>query len=155
MSATGQAPRAAPAPCAYASRRDTLLSSGRRPRLADLVAEVEQVRGDSFRADWRLTDLIRHAKICGAPDPGIICPDDGPEFAELQAQVRAALKLEARKLPDLARDGRRALCSGAPPNASGPRIPGRRAWHIAALLVAAAHTQHGDRGAVVLSAGRN
>ncbi|MCX4499465.1 phosphoadenosine phosphosulfate reductase, partial [Streptomyces sp. NBC_01728] len=98
--------------CVYASRRDTLLSSGRRPRLADLYAEVEQVRGDSFRADWRLTDLIRHAKICGAPDPGIICPDDGPEFTELQAQVRAALKLEARKLPDLARDGRRALCSG-------------------------------------------
>ncbi|MFF1747568.1 phosphoadenosine phosphosulfate reductase [Streptomyces mirabilis] len=98
--------------CVYASRRDTLLSSGRRPRLADLYAEVEQVRGDSFRADWRLTDLIRHAKICGAPDPGIICPDNGPEFAELQAQVRAALKLEARKLPDLARDGGRALCGG-------------------------------------------
>jgi hypothetical protein len=37
-----------------------LLSSGRRPRLADLYSEVEQVRGDSFRADWRLTDLIRH-----------------------------------------------------------------------------------------------
>ncbi|MFD7379325.1 hypothetical protein ACFY13_47030 [Streptomyces mirabilis] len=98
--------------CVSASRRDTLLFSGRQPRLADLYAEVEQVRGDSFRAGWRLTDLIRHTKICGAPNPGIICPDDGPEFAELQAQVWAALKLEARKLSDLARDGRRALCGG-------------------------------------------
>ncbi|MET8291490.1 phosphoadenosine phosphosulfate reductase [Streptomyces sp. NPDC005132] len=98
--------------CVYASRRDLLLSAGRRPRLADLYAEIEQVRGDSFRADWRITDLIRHAKTCGAPDPGIICPDDGPDFTALQDQVRAALKVEPRKLPDLARDGGRALCSG-------------------------------------------
>ncbi|MDQ1051625.1 hypothetical protein [Streptomyces sp. V4I2] len=31
--------------CVYASRRDLLLASGRRPRLAELYAEVERVRG--------------------------------------------------------------------------------------------------------------
>ncbi|MEU2588257.1 hypothetical protein ABZ612_36465 [Streptomyces avermitilis] len=61
--------------CGFASRRDLLLSVGRRPRLADLYAEVEQVRGDSFRADWRITDLIRHANTCGAPDPGVVWPE--------------------------------------------------------------------------------
>jgi hypothetical protein len=53
-----------------------------------LYAEVEQARGDSFRADWRITDLIRHAEQCGAPDPGVVCPDDGPEFTALKKQVR-------------------------------------------------------------------
>ncbi|WP_019074669.1 hypothetical protein [Streptomyces hokutonensis] len=51
--------------------------------------EVEQVRGDSFRADWRITDLIRHARRCGAPAPGVICPDNGLVFTALQDQVRA------------------------------------------------------------------
>lgn len=37
--------------CGFASRRDLLLSVGRRPRLADLYAEVARVRGESFRAD--------------------------------------------------------------------------------------------------------
>ncbi|MGW5657223.1 phosphoadenosine phosphosulfate reductase [Streptomyces humi] len=98
--------------CPYASRRDVMLSSGRRPRLAALYAEVEQVRGDSFCASWRLTDLLRHAATCGAPDPGVVCPDDGPEFAALQGQVRAALALEPRKRPDLARRSSRPLCDG-------------------------------------------
>ncbi len=70
------------------SRRDLLLSVGRRPRLAGLYTEVEQVRGDSFRADWCITDLIRHAATCGAPDSGVVCPDDGTEFTALQKQVR-------------------------------------------------------------------
>ncbi|MFM9632802.1 MULTISPECIES: adenine nucleotide alpha hydrolase family protein [Streptomyces] len=96
--------------CVYASRRDLLLASGRRPRLAELYAEVERVRGDSFRADWRISDLIQHARTCGAPDPGVVCADDGPDFAALQAQVRSALKLEPRKEPDLARKRGRALC---------------------------------------------
>ncbi|MGW0314083.1 phosphoadenosine phosphosulfate reductase [Streptomyces flavidovirens] len=98
--------------CVFASRRDLLLSVGRRPRLADLYTEVEQVRGDSFRADWRITDLIRHAATCEAPAPGVVCPDDGPEFAALQVQVRAALKKEPRKEPDLARRDRRTPCDG-------------------------------------------
>ncbi|MFJ9909727.1 hypothetical protein ACIRVK_44235 [Streptomyces sp. NPDC101152] len=88
------------------------LSSGRRPRLADLYAEVEQVWGDSFRADRRIADVIRHAESCGI-DPGVVCPDDGPEFAALENQVRAALKQEPRKKPELARDsGRRPVCDG-------------------------------------------
>ncbi|NUK21659.1 phosphoadenosine phosphosulfate reductase [Streptomyces lunaelactis] len=98
--------------CGFASRRDLLLSVGRRPRLAELYAEVEQVRGDSFRADWRITDLIQHAATCGAPDPGVVCPDDGPEFTALQKQVRQTLRKEPRKEPELARRGGRALCDG-------------------------------------------
>ncbi|MGW7410196.1 hypothetical protein ACWGI9_42100 [Streptomyces sp. NPDC054833] len=97
--------------CGFASLRDLLLSVGRRPRLADLYAEVEQVRGDSFRSDWRITDLIRHAATCGAPRPGIVCPDDGPEFTALQ-QVRAALEKEPRKDPDLVRRDTGVPCDG-------------------------------------------
>lgn len=89
-----------------------LLSIGRRPRLADLYAEVDRARGDSFRADWRIADLIRHAEQCGAPDPGVVCRDDGPEFTALTKQVRAALQKEPRKEPELARHGGRALCDG-------------------------------------------
>ncbi|MGW3135034.1 hypothetical protein [Streptomyces sp. NPDC001139] len=66
------------------------------------------MRGDSFRADWRITDLIRHAAACGAPDLGAVCPDDGPEFTALEEQVRAALDKE----PDLARRSRRSPCDG-------------------------------------------
>ncbi|MEU4507376.1 phosphoadenosine phosphosulfate reductase [Streptomyces sp. NPDC024089] len=98
--------------CVFASRRDVLLSLSRRPRLAALYAEAEQVRGDSFRADWRITDLIRHAEACGAPDPGVVCADDGPEFNALQQQVRTALKGEPRKRPELALRGVSAPCSG-------------------------------------------
>ncbi|MFJ1839971.1 phosphoadenosine phosphosulfate reductase [Streptomyces sp. NPDC088175] len=98
--------------CVFASRRDVLLSLSRRPRLAALYAEVERERGDSFRADWRITDLIRHAETCGVPDPGVVCADDGPEFAALQHQVRAALKKAPRKEPELARHGGRAPCDG-------------------------------------------
>ncbi|MFF9171843.1 MULTISPECIES: phosphoadenosine phosphosulfate reductase [unclassified Streptomyces] len=98
--------------CVFASRLDVLLSIGRRPRLAALYAEVERTRGDSFRADWRITDLIHHAEVCGAPDPGVVCPDDGPEFRALEEQVRAALRKKPRKEPELARRARRSLCAG-------------------------------------------
>lgn len=81
--------------CVFASKRDILLSIRRRPRLADLYAEVERVRGDSFRADWRITDLIRHAEQCGTLDPGL-----------------AALQKKPRKEPELARLAGRALCDG-------------------------------------------
>ncbi|MGW6893709.1 hypothetical protein [Streptomyces chartreusis] len=90
-----------------------LLSSRRRPRLAELYAEVEDVRGDSFRADRRIADLIPHTKSCGAPDPGVVCPDDGPEFTALESQVRSALMVKPRKEPELARDsGPRPMCDG-------------------------------------------
>ncbi|MFD7780484.1 hypothetical protein [Streptomyces sp. NPDC059753] len=98
--------------CSYASLPDLLLASARRPRLADVYAEVEQVRGDSLRADRRIAYLIRHAKTCGI-DPGVVCPDDGPEFTALQLQVQAALTMKPRKEPELARDsGRRPMCDG-------------------------------------------
>ncbi|MFJ7041444.1 hypothetical protein PS783_37090 (plasmid) [Streptomyces enissocaesilis] len=80
--------------------------------MAGLYAEVEQARGDSFRPDWRITDLIRHAAHGAAPDPGVVCPDDGPEFSALQDQVRQALTHEPRKKPELARRSGRALCNG-------------------------------------------
>jgi hypothetical protein len=98
--------------CVFASRRDVLLSLRRRPRLAALYAEVEQTRGDSFRPHWRITDLIGHAERCGGPNPGVLCSDDGPEFTALEEQVRAALKMEPRKEPDLARRERRLPCDG-------------------------------------------
>ncbi|MFE5688166.1 hypothetical protein [Streptomyces sp. NPDC056512] len=98
--------------CSYASLPDLLLSSARRPRLAELYAEVEQVRGDSLRADRRIADLIRHAKTC-VIDPGVVCPDDGPQFTALQSQVRAALTMKPRKEPELAHgSGRRPMCDG-------------------------------------------
>ncbi|MFD7275319.1 phosphoadenosine phosphosulfate reductase, partial [Streptomyces mirabilis] len=118
--------------CVFASRTDVLLSVGRRPRLADLYSEVEQVRGDSFRADWRITDLIRHANTCGAPDPGVVCPDDGPEFTALQEQVRETLKKDppqgtrdgpaqrARPVRRLHRPQLIAACAGPGPDATPP-----------------------------------
>ncbi|MCX4596799.1 hypothetical protein OG819_46350 [Streptomyces sp. NBC_01549] len=93
-----------------------MLPVGQRPRLADLYAEVEQVRCDGFHADWRITDLIRHVETCGAPDPGVVCTDDGPEFTALQEQVRQALKKNPRKEPELARRGGRELCDGCTPH---------------------------------------
>ncbi|MFD9791329.1 phosphoadenosine phosphosulfate reductase [Streptomyces sp. NPDC059070] len=101
--------------CVFASRRDLLLAIGRRPRLARLYAEVEQVRGDNFRPDWRISDLIRHAQQCGAPEPGVVCLDDGAEFAALEAQVHAALARPPRKSVDLAaHQPGRSLCGGCP-----------------------------------------
>ncbi|MFJ3714097.1 MULTISPECIES: phosphoadenosine phosphosulfate reductase [unclassified Streptomyces] len=89
--------------CVFASLRDLLLAIGRRPRLAALYEEVESVRGDSFRADRRIHDLIHQATAGGAPDPGVICADDSPAFDVLEAQVRSALARPPRKAVDLAR----------------------------------------------------
>ncbi|MEV5400791.1 hypothetical protein [Streptomyces sp. NPDC057413] len=108
----GETSRCSCSLCVFASRHDVLLSIGRRLRLAAPYAEVEQVRGDSIRADWRTTDLIRHAATCGAPDPGVVCSDDGPEFTVLEEQVRASLEEEPRKEPDLALRTRRSPCDG-------------------------------------------
>ncbi|WSB89054.1 hypothetical protein OG805_33865 [Streptomyces cellulosae] len=80
----------------------------------ELSLPRRQVRGDSFRADWRITDPIRHAAACGVPDPGVVCSDDGPEFIAFEEQVRAALEEEPRKEPDLARRTRRSPCDAVP-----------------------------------------
>ncbi|MFI9825271.1 hypothetical protein ACIHFC_33265 [Streptomyces sp. NPDC052013] len=71
---------------------------------------MEQVLGDRFRADRRIADLIRHAKPCGIV-PGVACPDDGPEFAALENQVRAALKETPQEAPS-GPQRRRPMCDG-------------------------------------------
>lgn len=90
--------------CVFASRRDLLLSVGRRPRLAALYAEVEAVRGDTFTPRLRLHDLIHQVERGDAPDPGLVCADDSPAFDALVRQVRAALVLPPRKPVDRSRD---------------------------------------------------
>ncbi|WP_229848963.1 phosphoadenosine phosphosulfate reductase [Streptomyces melanogenes] len=89
-------------------------AAGSRPAAAACrpVRRSRASTGDSFRSDWRITDLIRHARTCEAPEPGVICRDDGPEFTALQEQVRAALKQRPRKEPQLARRSGRAQCDG-------------------------------------------
>lgn len=88
--------------CVFASKRDLLLAIARRPRLAALYAEVESTRGDSFRPDWRITDLIEASHQPTAPDPGIVLPDDGADMDLLEQQVRHALQKPPRKAVDLA-----------------------------------------------------
>ncbi|MFD3923076.1 phosphoadenosine phosphosulfate reductase [Streptomyces sp. NPDC058595] len=88
--------------CSFAGYRDHLIAIRRRPRLAALYAEVETVRGDSLTAGRRITDLIHLAHSLGAPDSGVVLPDDGPEFTAVAHQVRTALTLPPRKAVDLA-----------------------------------------------------
>ncbi|MFJ3445975.1 phosphoadenosine phosphosulfate reductase [Streptomyces sp. NPDC086081] len=97
--------------CVFASKRDLLLAIARRPRLAALYAEVESTRGDSFRPDWRITDLIEASRRPGAPDPGIVLPDDGADMGLLEQQVRHALQKPPRKAVHLAARHRSA-CDG-------------------------------------------
>ncbi|MCT9093463.1 phosphoadenosine phosphosulfate reductase [Streptomyces sp. ASQP_92] len=99
--------------CGFAGLRDLLLAVARRPRLAALYAEVETARGDRLRPDWSITDLIRHASTCGIPDPGVICPDNGPDFTALERQVRTQLTQPPRKPVGLAAHHTgRTLCEG-------------------------------------------
>ncbi|MEU6323424.1 phosphoadenosine phosphosulfate reductase [Streptomyces sp. NPDC047009] len=54
--------------CVFAARTDVLLSIGRRPRLADLYAEVEQARGDSFHGlAYHRPDPACRAVRCARP----------------------------------------------------------------------------------------
>ncbi len=88
--------------CFLASRRDLLLGVARRPRLAALIAHVEQARGDTFRPDWSMAQLIAWSSRPGAPAPGIVLADQTPEFAHLERQVTLALARAPRRLPHLA-----------------------------------------------------
>jgi hypothetical protein len=84
----------------FASRADVLLSLGRRPNWP-LVRQGRAGAGRQLpSADRHITDLIRHAATCRAPDPGVVYRDDGLEFTALGQQVRAALEKEPRKKPD-------------------------------------------------------
>ncbi|MFF9221667.1 hypothetical protein [Streptomyces viridosporus] len=64
--------------CVFASKRDLLLAIARRPRLAALYAEVESARGDSFRPDWRITDLIEQSRL--PPPPASSCRTTVPTW---------------------------------------------------------------------------
>ncbi|WP_042422341.1 phosphoadenosine phosphosulfate reductase [Streptacidiphilus anmyonensis] len=88
--------------CFLSARRDLLLGAARRPRYAALIARVEQVRGDTFRPDWSMAQLIEESKRPGAPEPGIVLADETPEFAHLERQVALALAQPPRRLPHLA-----------------------------------------------------
>lgn len=78
-----------------------------------------KIRGDSFRAHWRITELIRQ---CGAPSPGVVCLDDGPEFTALAEQVRAAMKRRpVRSRTWHAMTG--ACCARAVPLRTNPHAP--------------------------------
>jgi hypothetical protein len=61
---------------------------------------------------WGSSTASATPNTCGTPDPGVVCPDDGPEFAALQEQVRETLKKDPRKEPEMARHSGRALCDG-------------------------------------------
>lgn len=85
--------------CVLASRRDLLLGVARRPRLAALYAEVERVRGMAFNPNTTMASLIEQAAQPGAPDPGLVIEDEGPEFDALERAVRAALAQPPKRAP--------------------------------------------------------
>ncbi|WP_016828500.1 adenine nucleotide alpha hydrolase family protein [Streptomyces viridosporus] len=110
--------------CVFASKRDLLLAIARRPRLAELYAEVESARGDSFRPDWRITDLIEASRRPTAPDPGIVLPDDGPDMDLLERQIRTALQQPPRKAVHLAaRPASGPACGGCDAGPTAPDLP--------------------------------
>jgi 3'-phosphoadenosine 5'-phosphosulfate sulfotransferase (PAPS reductase)/FAD synthetase len=84
--------------CVLADKRSLLIGVGRRPRLAELYRHVEEVRDEPFRRDWSMRHLIDLAQAPGAPAPGVVLPDDGPEFEALDRAVRAALLLPPRSI---------------------------------------------------------
>ncbi|MEV7124314.1 phosphoadenosine phosphosulfate reductase [Kitasatospora griseola] len=88
--------------CFLASRRDSLLGVLRRPRIAEAIALAEEVRGDSFRADVSMAELIAASKRPGAPVPGVVIEDEGPDYARMMEQLTTALQQEPRRLPELA-----------------------------------------------------
>jgi 3'-phosphoadenosine 5'-phosphosulfate sulfotransferase (PAPS reductase)/FAD synthetase len=77
--------------CVLSSRRDLLLGVARRPRLAALYAEVEAVRRMPFNPNTSMARLIEAAGRPGAPVPGVVIEDEGPEFDALETAVRQAL----------------------------------------------------------------
>ncbi|WP_127353849.1 phosphoadenosine phosphosulfate reductase [Actinacidiphila soli] len=76
--------------CIMANRSDLNLAVRRRPRLTNLYAQVEQVRGHRFRQDLSIAELLQLAQRQGGPAPGIVLADDGPEFDAMATAVRAA-----------------------------------------------------------------
>lgn len=64
--------------CVLSSKRDLIIAVRRRPRLADLIALVEAVRGDTFQAERSMHDLIDLSRQKGGPDPGVVLDDETP-----------------------------------------------------------------------------
>ncbi|MFG2961399.1 phosphoadenosine phosphosulfate reductase [Streptomyces sp. NPDC048291] len=83
--------------CVLANQRDLLLAVRRRPRLADLYALVERVRGVPFNPNTSMAELIERAGRAKAPDPGVVIEDEGPEFDAMERAVEAALKKPAKR----------------------------------------------------------
>ncbi|MDH6502440.1 phosphoadenosine phosphosulfate reductase [Streptomyces sp. SAI-149] len=111
--------------CVLANRRDLLLAVRRRPRLAELYALVERVRGVPFNPNTSMAELIERAARPGAPDPGVVIEDEGPEFDALENAVQAALKKPAKRAryvrPVPAEDALPGGCDGCA--AGGPAGP--------------------------------
>lgn len=88
----------------------------RRPRLAELYALVERVRGVSFNPNTSMAELLERAGRPGAPDPGVVIEDEGPEFEALQSAVEAALKKPAKRAryvrPETTADALPGSCDG-------------------------------------------
>lgn len=83
--------------CVLSSKRDLTIAVRRRPRLAELIALVEAVRGDTFQAGRSMHDLIELSREKGGPDPGVVILDETPEFERMEKAVRAALSHPPRK----------------------------------------------------------
>ncbi|MCQ9179067.1 phosphoadenosine phosphosulfate reductase [Streptomyces sp. IBSBF 2953] len=95
--------------CILGSKRDLLISVQRRPRLAELIAHVETVRGDTFRPDISMHELIALSRQPGAPKGGVVIPDETPEFQATKASVMDALSKPPRKETRLAGRPRTSL----------------------------------------------
>lgn len=77
-------------------------SLARRPRLVGLYALVEHGRGDTFRPDRRITDLIEVGRRPPRLSPASPVPTTAPTINLLEQQVRRALQQPPRKAADLA-----------------------------------------------------
>ncbi|WP_309115996.1 hypothetical protein [Saccharothrix sp.] len=84
--------------CVLGNKRDLILATRRRPRLAALYLEVEEHIGHRFRFDMSMKQIIGWAEGPGGPEPGVVLQEDGPEFLALERDVRRRLA-EGSRLP--------------------------------------------------------
>lgn len=77
--------------CIMSNKADLVLAARRRPRLAALYAEVEHAINHLFKLAMPMSRVLELAAEPGGPEPGVVLEEDGPEFAALDAAVRAQL----------------------------------------------------------------
>lgn len=77
--------------CILSNKRDLILAARRRPRLADLYAEVEQRTGHHFRLGMPMSAIIAWANEPGGTAPGVVLDENTPEFDAFAAAVRSRL----------------------------------------------------------------